>query len=689
MERCTSVRMRRVASTAPCLALLLLGGQAWSADVTTDAPSGSAAEAPQPTAAAATHSLVSAELMKSIRAATFEVVLKKPESDPLQYDRPPPLDLLPFSIRNDKYESVGTAFAFAPGKFITAGHVSTSVSGSMWGTLSLRDAQGHVYPIDKVSRFSLDRDFMVFTASGVPQVAPLPTSTSFRFDTPVIAVGNALGEGIIARDGVLTSETPEEQDGRWKWLRFSAPASPGNSGGPLLDAQGRVIGVILRKSANENLNFALPIGLVLNAPENKASADVRYTVALPFLNARRPVTLQTAFDLPLSMAEFDRKLIAVENQHVQAEVKKLLQDSAADVFPRGKSGRMLADPYMGSNPVLIMQQPDGSWDVPRNATGTTTSLGGDGFVWINVQAGGPVFRIRYPDNLDVAKSRSDTKLLNEQLLKGLAFVRSVGSEKVRITSMGKAAQAGTFKDDFGRAWQEWRYPLLYSDSTLVVLALPVPDGYVGFERTANPAKLERLANEMRMMTNFFVSPYAGTLPQWRSFLAEKSSLPESFSKWQAALDPAGEVSLQTPRIAVKVDKTVLNISERSQLVVRPGTLVDAERPAWDVLGVEFNLETRRSASLIAVRRPRPAEEAGEAANRRWTNMTQQTGQYAGRPMRDEHSFWVSKVMSPGDAPLTDARFLYDVAYITPTIQVQGEVPRAAPHLPEIFTIREK
>src|SRR6478752_6211773 len=134
--------------------------------------------------------------MKSIRAATFEVVLKKPQTDPLQYDRPPPLDLLPFSIRNDKYESLGTAFAIAPGKFITAAHVATSVSGSMWGTPALRDARGNVYPIDKVLRFSLDRDFMVFTATGAPQVAPLPTSTSFQFDTQVLAVGNALGDGI-------------------------------------------------------------------------------------------------------------------------------------------------------------------------------------------------------------------------------------------------------------------------------------------------------------------------------------------------------------------------------------------------------------------------------------------------------------------------------------------------------------
>ena len=99
----------------------------------------------------------------------------------------------------------------------------------------------------------------------------------------MFAVGNALGEGIVIRDGLLTSLTPEAQDGRWKWLRFSAAASPGNSGGPLLDAQGRVIGLVAAKSPNENLNYALPIERLLNAPEKQRTFEVRESFGIPKL----------------------------------------------------------------------------------------------------------------------------------------------------------------------------------------------------------------------------------------------------------------------------------------------------------------------------------------------------------------------------------------------------------------------
>src|SRR5205823_2232592 len=93
----------------------------------------------------------------------------------------------------------------------------------------------------------------------------LETNRTPNIDDPVMAVGNALGEGIVIRDGLYTSQTPEVQDGRWQWLRFSAAASPGNSGGPLLDGVGRVIGLIEAKSPNENLNYALPIANILDA----------------------------------------------------------------------------------------------------------------------------------------------------------------------------------------------------------------------------------------------------------------------------------------------------------------------------------------------------------------------------------------------------------------------------------------
>ena len=44
-----------------------------------------------------------ARLLPQIQGATFEVVAAKPANDPLTYEKPLPLDLLPFQERTDKY----------------------------------------------------------------------------------------------------------------------------------------------------------------------------------------------------------------------------------------------------------------------------------------------------------------------------------------------------------------------------------------------------------------------------------------------------------------------------------------------------------------------------------------------------------------------------------------------------------
>src|SRR5258708_6605841 len=76
---------------------------------------------------------VTPELQRAIRASTFEVVLKKPTHDPVSYEKPLPLELLPYVERTDPYQSVGTAFALGQNTYVTAAHVLTAAVDSQYG----------------------------------------------------------------------------------------------------------------------------------------------------------------------------------------------------------------------------------------------------------------------------------------------------------------------------------------------------------------------------------------------------------------------------------------------------------------------------------------------------------------------------------------------------------------------------
>jgi serine protease Do len=109
------------------------------------------------------HAAVSPQLQQPIRVSTFEVVMKKPEKDTATYEKPLPMDLLPYRERTDAYQSIGTAFSLGHNTYVTAAHVLGLGIDSQYGKPELRGSDGTVYAIDRIERFSLHEDFVVFS----------------------------------------------------------------------------------------------------------------------------------------------------------------------------------------------------------------------------------------------------------------------------------------------------------------------------------------------------------------------------------------------------------------------------------------------------------------------------------------------------------------------------------------------
>ena len=72
-------------------------------------------------------------------------------------------------------------------------------------------------------------------------VAALGHPTDLRTGDLVVALGNPLGVAGALALGVV--HTVEARGGAPRWIRADIRLAPGNSGGPLADARGRVVGV--------------------------------------------------------------------------------------------------------------------------------------------------------------------------------------------------------------------------------------------------------------------------------------------------------------------------------------------------------------------------------------------------------------------------------------------------------------
>jgi serine protease Do len=112
-----------------------------------------------------------------------------------------------------------------------------------FGRLGITLWDGRSFPAEIAAR-DARRDLAILhvTASDLP-AAPLGDSNRLRPGELVIAIGNPLGFMGALTAGVIHAVGPLPGLGPRKWIQAGVRLAPGNSGGPLADASGNVIGV--------------------------------------------------------------------------------------------------------------------------------------------------------------------------------------------------------------------------------------------------------------------------------------------------------------------------------------------------------------------------------------------------------------------------------------------------------------
>jgi serine protease Do len=126
------------------------------------------------------------------------------------------------------------------------------------------------------------RDLATLRIEAVDLPAATPgDSQAVRPGQLVLAVGNPMGFAGALSTGVVHSVGPMAGMGNQTWIRAGVRLAPGNSGGPLADAEGRVIGV----------NTAVAAGLGLAVPSHLALEFLRRGPAPSLGVVLRPVDL--------------------------------------------------------------------------------------------------------------------------------------------------------------------------------------------------------------------------------------------------------------------------------------------------------------------------------------------------------------------------------------------------------------
>ena len=164
-------------------------------------------------------------------------------------------------------EGSGSGFLFdGDGHIITNYHVVENAEELAVTLADERTFLGTIVGVDPSS----DLAVVKIDGEDLPQPVLFGDSDALRVGEFVVAIGNPFGQAGTLTVGVISAlgRTIESPDQRFigEAIQTDAAINPGNSGGPLLDLDGRLIGVnsqiISPSRASAGIGFAIPVNTV-------------------------------------------------------------------------------------------------------------------------------------------------------------------------------------------------------------------------------------------------------------------------------------------------------------------------------------------------------------------------------------------------------------------------------------------
>jgi S1-C subfamily serine protease len=169
------------------------------------------------------------------------------------------LSKLALRVRNTSCDGIatGTGFAISEYTLVTNRHV---VDGALKVNLNTWDGESISARILKASTYD---DIAVLRVNQrLPKVGKI-SNTTFTGER-VKALGYPLGGKLALTSGAIQGSFYDQQSGSNRLLS-SAQVLPGNSGGPLINSNNQVVGVVTERLLKNNYSVAIPSSVLLKA----------------------------------------------------------------------------------------------------------------------------------------------------------------------------------------------------------------------------------------------------------------------------------------------------------------------------------------------------------------------------------------------------------------------------------------
>ncbi len=597
---------------------------------------------------------VSSEAVAMITRNCYEVVAKKPVEDSMVYEKELDWSLVDFATRNDKYIGMGTAFAISANEFVTAAHVlslnqDSQVFTERYIRQKVRQADGtteeKVWEIDSVTAFSTNRDYVVFTVKDFTAGSWFTIADKVEFNKKILTAGNAYGEGIVIRDGLLLDTVPEPENGEWKLLKSSIATNPGNSGGPLLNENLEVIGIVLQKK--DDFCYSLNIHDII---PGKAILFNKSYYGFAFFTKRITRIYENEVALPMHYKDLIKWCKTESVKLYEKGMKDLFAEHEKDIFPRGENSIKALYTYNTSSfPQMYLQgSNDNAWFLSNQET-SASDIGKNGKIyWAEPYKDAGIFLldIEHPDDVAAAEYTDNPKLLMDHILRGIQFGRklTVSDSGVRILSMGDPVYSEQFKDRWGRTWYVNHWLMEFSDQLIVIFSTPTPQGVSMLYKAMNSHERSDWMWDMKQLVDYINISYMGTLEEWTKFLSRPDFLFSTMKNTKLSYTENKNMHLKTDEYDITITDDVLKVEDKTRLYMNMNIFLKKDKPVWALRRMLFAEHADDNGYALVMRMDEPDKRLPKDFQNEWKTIAMdRLHPYAGNPYKEEGHSRIGKV----------------------------------------------
>jgi S1-C subfamily serine protease len=185
----------------------------------------------------------------------------------------------------DAYDvHVGTGFIFYESDILLTNY---HVLGENAVYAVLIDHLDQRVPVSRIVLMNADLDYTIFRAEGLSGHALMPSTSKIHDGIQIVTMGNPLELDFTPSVGWITALRLQENV-----LQISTPITFGNSGGPVIDRDGQLCGLVFGGyKGNAMLNFAVNIHAIIHDIEIKTGIRLLENIDTP------PVITQSVYNI--------------------------------------------------------------------------------------------------------------------------------------------------------------------------------------------------------------------------------------------------------------------------------------------------------------------------------------------------------------------------------------------------------